>query len=98
MKADKRIFRTLLCMAVLFAVAFSAFYTVAAACHSCVGGGCAVCRQIRLCEELLRLLALVCGLAGALALGERLCRCRRARCGDRMQVPTLVALRVKLSD
>ena len=59
MKSDKRILKTLLCLAVLFAVAFSAFYTVAAACHSCVGGGCSVCRQIRLCEELLRLLALL---------------------------------------
>lgn len=98
MKSDKRILKTLLCLAVLFAVAFSAFYTVAAACHSCVGGGCPVCRQIRLCEELLRLLALALGLAGVVVVGALLCGCRRARCGDRMRVPTLVALRVKLSD
>jgi len=98
MKSNKRIFRTLLCMAVLFAVAFSAFYIVAESGHDCTGEHCAICHQIELCKNLLRSLTIAAGVAGACVVGKTLCGYCHTRHNDRIAVPTLVALRVKLSD
>ena len=98
MKSNKRIFRTLLCMAVLFAVAFSAFYIVAESGHDCTGEHCAICHQIELCKNLLRSLALAVGIVGVAVTGESLCGYCRTRRNDITAAPTLVALRVKLSD
>ncbi len=98
MKSNKRIFRTLLCIAVLFAVAFSAIYIVAESGHDCTGEHCAICHQIELCKNLLRSLTIAAGAAGACVVGKTLCRYCRARHNDRIVVPTLISLRVKLSD
>ena len=98
MKSNKRIFRTLLCMAVLFAVAFSAFYIVAESGHDCTGEHCAICHQIELCKNLLRSLTLAAGVAGACVVGKSLFGYRCERRNDRIAVPTLVLLGVKLSD
>ena len=98
MKSNKRIFRTLLCIAVLFAVAFSAIYIVAESGHDCTGEHCAICHQIELCKNLLRSLTIAAGVAGACVVGKTLCGYCRTRRNDITAAPTLVALRVKLSD
>ena len=98
MKSIKRIVRTLLCMAVLFAVAFSAVYIVAESGHDCAGEHCTICHQIVLCKNLLRSLALAVGVTGVAVAGKSLCRYCCARRNDRIAVPTLILLRVKLSD
>ncbi len=98
MKSNKRIFRTLLCMAVLFAVAFSALYIVAESGHVCTSEHCAICHQIELCKNLLRSLTLAVGIVGVAVTGESLCGYCCTRHNDITAAPTLVALRVKLSD
>ncbi len=98
MKSNKRIFITLLCMAVLFAMAFSAFYIVAESGHDCTGEHCAICHQIELCENLLRSLALAVNIVGACVVGKFLCGYCRTKRNGITAAPTLVALRVKLSD
>ena len=98
MKSNKRIFRTLLCMAVLFAVAFSAIYIVAESDHDCTGEHCAICHQIELCKNLLRSLTLAAGVVGACVVGKSLCGYCRTKHNDRIAVQTLVTLRVKLSN
>ncbi len=98
MKSNKRIFRTVICIAVLFAMVFSAFCVVAEADHYCTGDHCAICCQIELYKNLLRSLAVVAGIIGAIVIGKLLCGyCREGR-NDGISVPTLVVLGVKLSD
>lgn len=98
MRSDKRIFRTLLCLVVLLAMAFSAFFIVAESGHDCTGGHCAICHQLELCNNLLHSLALAVSVAGLIAIDKFMCRFRRTKHSGRIMPPTLVALRVKLSD
>ncbi len=98
MRSNKRIFITLICVAVLFAMVFSAFCVVAESGHSCTGDHCAICCHIELCKNLLRSLAVAAGIIGAAVVEMLLCGyCREGR-NDRISVPTLVVLGVKLSD
>lgn len=98
MRSNKRIFGTLLCIAVLFAVSFSALFIVAESGHDCTGEHCAICHQIELCKNFLHSLALAASVAGLVAV-DRFMRshCRTKRNG-KITSPTPVALRVKLSD
>lgn len=95
MKSNKRIFRTLLCIAVLFAVAFSAIFIIAESGHDCTGEHCAICHQIELCKNLLRSLTLAVNAIGLVVIDRIYCRTKR---NGKIAAPTLVALRVKLSD
>ena len=87
-------------LAVVLAVAMlsSAVYLALASDHDCAGENCAVCRQIRACENLLKTL----GLAGAAtavtaAFTYALCRAILPR-AEMNGTLTLVALKVKLSN
>ena len=92
-------FMTRLLAAVLAVVMLSsAVYLAVEANHDCSGDDCAICRQISICENLLKTL----GLAGAAAAITAACTytvCRailpRAEMNGTL---TLVALKVKLSN
>ncbi len=76
----------------------SAVYIAAEAGHDCSGEDCAVCCQISVCEHLLKSI----GLAGAAAVftaavGYAPCRVVFS-CAERPGAPTLVSLKVKLSN
>lgn len=98
MKSNNRILRTLICIAVIFAIVFSAFYIASDLGHDCAGERCAICRQIELCKNLLRSLAFVVGIIGAVFINRFLCRCCRTKRNGTIATSTLVLLRVKLSD
>lgn len=97
-KSNGHIFRSLICVAILFAVAFSAFYIVARAGHDCAGEHCVVCHQMELCKKWLRALVLAAAVVGATAVSKPSCRYEYEKHHGEMQGPTLVALRVKLSN
>ena len=92
-------FMTRLLAAVLAVVMLSsAIYLAVEANHDCSGDGCAICRQISICENLLKSLGLA-GAAAAISAAFTYTVCRailpRAEMNGTL---TLVALKVKLSN
>ena len=85
--------------AVLAAVMLSsAIYIAVEANHDCSGESCAICRQISICENLLKSI----GLSGAAAVFAAAVRYTSRRvipsCAELVRTFTLVSLKVKLSD
>ena len=95
----KLCFMTRLLAAVLAVVMLSsAVYIAVEADHDCSGDDCAICRQISICENLLKSLGLA-GAAAAISTAFTYTVCRailpRAEMNGTL---TLVALKVKLSN
>ena len=95
----KLCFMTRLLAAVLAVVMLSsAIYIAVEANHDCSGDDCAICRQISICENLLKSLGLA-GAAAAISAAFTYTVCRailpRAEMNGTL---TLVALKVKLSN
>ena len=66
--------------------------------HDCSGEDCAICRQISICENLLKTLGLA-GAAAAISAAFTYTMCRAILpCGETSGTLTLVALKVKLSN
>lgn len=97
MITNKKSVSRLLCVVLAFMLLFSVAFIVTEAGHSCVGDGCAVCRQLAACGKVLAgggtvqaahfaaLLAVFCTLS---AFGEV----------NFKNADTLISLKVKLSD
>ena len=92
-------FMTRLLAAVLAVVMLSsAVYIAVEANHDCSGDDCAICRQISICENLLKTLGLAgAAAAGTAALTYALCKAILP-CTERLGTGTLVSLKVKLSN
>ena len=95
----KLCFMTRLLVAVLAAVMLSsAIYLAVEADHDCSGDDCAICRQISICENLLKSLGLA-GAAAAITAAFTYTVCRAILpCAEMNGTLTLVALKVKLSN
>lgn len=96
MKTSRHILRTLICVAVLLAVAFSAFYVVFEIEHDCAGEQCAICQLIEFCKNLLRSPFLVV-IVAAFAADKFILHLHK-KFRDDADAPSLVSLCVKLSD
>ena len=92
-------FVTRLLAAVLAVVMLSsAIYIAVEANHDCSGDDCAICRQISICENLLKSLGLA-GAAVAITAAFTYTMCRAILpCTETSGTLTLVALKVKLSN
>ena len=92
-------FMTRLLAAVLAVVMLSsAIYLAVEANHDCSGEDCAICRQISICENLLKSLGLA-GAAAAISAAFTYTVCRAILpCAEMNGTLTLVALKVKLSN
>ena len=87
-------------LAVVLAVVMlsSAVYLAVEADHDCSGDDCAICRQISICENLLKSLGLA-GAAAVFAAAVRYALCSVIpSCAELVRTSTLVSLKVKLSD
>jgi len=87
-------------LAVVLAVVMlsSAIYIAVEADHDCSGDDCAICRQISVCENLLKSLGLA-GAAAAISAAFTYTVCRAILpCAETIGTLTLVALKVKLSN
>ena len=95
----KPFFMTRLLAAVLAVVMLSsAIYIAVEANHDCSGDDCAICRQISICENLLKSLGLA-GAAAAITAAFTYTMCRAILpCAETIGTLTLVALKVKLSN
>lgn len=95
----KLCFMTRLLAAVLAVVMLSsAIYIAVEADHDCSGDDCAICRQISICENLLKSLGLA-GTAAAITAVLTYTMCRAILpCAETSGTLTLVALKVKLSN
>ena len=95
----KLCFMTRLLAAVLAVVMLSsAIYLAVEADHDCSGDDCAICRQISICENLLKSLGLV-GAAAAITAAFTYTVCKAILpCTETIGTLTLVALKVKLSN
>ena len=95
----KLCFMTRLLAAVLAAVMLSsAIYLAVEANHDCSGDDCAICRQISICENLLKTLGLA-GAAAAISAVLTYTMCKAILpCAETIGTLTLVALKVKLSN
>ena len=86
-------------LAVVLAVAMlsSAVYIAVKADHDCSGDDCAICRQISICENLLKSLGLA-GAAAAITAAFTYTMCKAILpCTEMISSLTLVSLKVKLS-
>ena len=92
-------FMTRLLAAVLAVVMLSsAIYLAVEADHDCSSEDCAICRQISICENLLKSLGLA-GAAAAISAAFTYTVCRAILpCAEMNGTLTLVALKVKLSN
>ena len=92
-------FMTRLLAAVLAVVMLSsAIYLAVEANHDCSGDDCAICRQISICENLLKSLGLG-GAAAAITAVLTYTMCRAILpCAEMIDTLTLVSLKVKLSN
>ena len=92
-------FMTRLLAAVLAVVMLSsAIYLAVEANHDCSGDDCAICRQISICENLLKSLGLA-GAAAAVTAAFTYTVCRAILpCTEMTGTLTRVALKVKLSN
>ena len=95
----KPCFMTRLLAAVLAVVMlFSAVYIAVEADHDCSGEDCAICRQISICENLLKSLGLA-GTAAAISAVLTYTVCRAILpCTEMIGTLTLVSLKVNLSN
>ena len=95
----KLCFMTRLLAAVLAVVMLSsAIYIAVEANHDCSGEDCAICRQISICENLLKTLGLA-GAAAAITAAFTYTVCRAILpCAETIGTLTLVALKIKLSN
>ena len=95
----KLCFMTRLLAAVLAVVMLSsAIYIAVEADHDCSGEDCAICRQISICENLLKTLGLA-GAAAAITAAFTYTMCRAILpCAEMNGTLTLVSLKVKLSN
>ena len=95
----KLCFMTRLLAAVLAVVILSsAIYLAVEADHDCSSEDCAICRQISICENLLKSLGLA-GAAAAITAAFTYTMCRAILpCAETIGTLTLVALKVKLSN
>ena len=95
----KLCFMTRLLAAVLAVVMLSsAIYLAVEADHDCSGEDCAICRQISICENLLKSLGLA-GAAAAITAAFTYTMCKAILpCAEMNGTLTLVALKVKLSN
>ena len=95
----KLCFMTRLLAAVLAVVMLSsAIYLAVEANHDCSGDDCAICRQISICENLLKSLGLA-GAAAAITAAFTSTMCKAILpCAETIGTLTLVALKVKLSN
>ena len=95
----KLCFMTRLLAAVLAVVMLSsAVYLAVEADHDCSGDDCAICRQISICENLLKSLGLA-GAAAAVTAAFTYTMCKAILpCAEMTDTLTLVALKVKLSN
>ena len=76
----------------------SAIYLAVEANHDCSGDDCAICRQISICENLLKSLGLA-GTAAAITAAFTYTVCRAIlSCTEMIGTLTLVSLKVKLSN
>lgn len=98
MAKKRTLFRTVLCLAVLLALVFSAFYIAAEADHDCPGESCEVCRHIAQCEKLLRTLLLLAAAALFAVAKDALFSVRPTDRAASAVGDTPVSLKVKLSD
>lgn len=98
MAKKRTLFRTVLCLAVLLALVFSAFYIAAGADHDCLGESCEVCRHIAQCEKLLRTLLLLAAAALFAVAKDALFSVRPTDRAASCVGDTPVSLKVKLSD
>ena len=86
-------------LAVVLAVVMlsSAIYIAVEANHDCSGDDCAICRQISICENLLKSLGLA-GACAAITVAFTYTMCRAILpCAETIGTLTLVALKVNLS-
>lgn len=91
-------FAAVLALLVAFLMLFSVLFIALEADHDCCGDDCAVCAQIRACEDLLRNLMTASVLVAAAWCLYTLCRVfADADCCSE-HPHTLIALKVKLSD
>lgn len=98
MKRMKRLATGVLCGLLIAVLVVSGALIATRLLHDCPGAGCPVCTAIFTWEQLLRGMALSAAVLGALSAAMRSSRApasirRQAACA-----PTLVALKVKLSD
>lgn len=98
MDRKKRSLSGILCAIIVAALLVSAVFIAAELHHDCAGEHCPICSAISSWEHLLRVMALLAALGGALALTDHSSGAPMSARFGRAALPTLVTLKVKLSD
>lgn len=98
MTKKTRVLTMLLAAVMALVMLFSAAYIAAESHHDCTGEDCAICHQIKACEELLKGIGLAAAAAAVMAaVSYTLCDAAASH-DEAAHGVTLVSLKVKLSD
>lgn len=98
MKKNRSVYAGVLCGILVVALILSGLFVTTHLDHDCTGENCAVCAMLFSCEQLIRSLTAVVALLVAAVEGLRAVRYALHTDKMRTAAPTLVALKVKLSD
>ena len=97
MTKKTRVLTMLLAAVMALVMLSSAAYIAAESHHDCTGEDCAICHQIKACEELLKGIGLAAAAAVMAAVSYTLCDADVSH-DEAAHGVTLVSLKVKLSD
>ena len=98
MKKNRSVYASVLCGVLVAALILSGLFVTTHLDHDCTGKNCSVCAMIFSCEQLIRSLTVVIALLVAAVEGARAVRYALHTANMQVSAPTLVALKVKLSD
>ena len=98
MKTNRSVYAGVLCGVLVAALILSGLFVTTHLDHDCTGKNCSVCAMIFSCEQLIRSLTVVIALLVAAVEGARPVRYALHTGNMQVSAPTLVALKVKLSD
>ena len=99
MKKNRSVYAGVLCGVLVAALILSGLFVTTHLDHDCTGKNCSVCAMIFSCEQLIRsLTVVVIALLVAVVEGARAVRYALHTGNMQAPAPTLVALKVKLSD
>lgn len=98
MTKKNRIFAIILAVAIIFVMLFSGLFLVAQTHHECTSKHCSVCYQLSVCHNLLK--TVFSAVIAVLFLAALICvaRCVAAAFVQECIQPTLITLKVKLSN
>lgn len=98
MTKARRMLTGLVIFAMILVMICAAFLVAVSAQHQCLHENCRICAMLGVCEQLFRRLPVLVAVLGLCALLWYTATVAVVHCAELLRLPTLIVLKVKLSD